>query len=281
MPRLVTASALAGLALALAAPQGASAQGLGSLYGCDAAGSGNTTGAVVGGLVGALAGSQISKNERTLGAVIGAGLGSMIGNNIGCRMDRKSAQDAQVAFERALDTGRPQTWSDPTTGATGRIEVIGTTGGNYGGGGYGNSGGYGGSQGYTGRWRYASGVTPATRASDVGGTYTANSRINMRAGPSTNAAVVDRLRPGEEIEVAGGVAGGWLAVIEDGWIQGYVSRGVVTPAGGGYGGGQGPGQGRGECKTVVQTINERGQPSYTERLNACRDRNGVWQVNRA
>ena len=260
MPRLATASALAGFALALAAPQGASAQGLGSLYGCDAAGSGNTTGAVVGGLVGALAGSQISKNERTLGAVIGAGLGSMIGNNIGCRMDRKSAQDAQVAFERALDTGRPQTWSDPTTGATGRIEVIGTTGGNYG-------GGYGGSQG----------VTPATRASDVGGTYTANSRINMRAGPSTNAAVVDRLRPGEEIEVAGGFAGGWLAVIEDGWIQGYVSRGVVTPAGGGYGGGQG----RGECKTVVQTINERGQPSYTERLNACRDRNGVWQVNRA
>ncbi|MDZ4372581.1 MAG: glycine zipper 2TM domain-containing protein [Phenylobacterium sp.] len=261
MPRLMTASALAGLTLALAAPQSASAQGLGSLYGCDASGSGNTTGAVVGGLVGALAGSQISRNERTLGAVIGAGLGSMIGNNIGCRMDRKSALDAQQAFERALETGRAQTWSDPATGASGRIEVIDSAGGGYG----------GGSSNYSGRWRFASGVTPASRVSDDGGAYAANSRINMRAGPSTRAAIVDRLQPGEQVEVAGAVSGGWLAVIEDGWIQGYVSRGVVTPAGG---------RGDGECKVVRQTINERGQPSFTERLNACRDRNGVWQVRR-
>jgi surface antigen len=262
MPRLSSLAALSTLALALAAPQAASAQGLGSLYGCDASGSGNTTGAVVGGLVGALAGSQISKNERTLGAVIGAGLGSMIGNNIGCRMDRKSAQDAQQAFERALETGRAQSWSDPATGTSGRIEVIGTTGG----------GGDYGSGGYAGRWRYAQGVTPASRVSTVGGTYAANNRINMRAGPSTSAAIVDRLQAGERIEVAGAVSGGWLAVIEDGWIQGYVSRGVVSPLGGGGGG---------ECKVVRQTINERGQPSYTERLNACRDRNGVWQVTRA
>ncbi|HEY0647972.1 glycine zipper domain-containing protein [Phenylobacterium sp.] len=261
MPKLTIA--VSALALAFAAPQAASAAGLGSLYSCDASGNANTTGAVVGGLVGALAGSQISKNERTLGAVIGAGIGSAIGNNIGCRMDRKSRQDAQMAFERALETGRAQNWSDASTGTTGRIEVLGPARGSssYGGGG----------QVYSGRWRYAQGVAPATRVSSVGGMYSANGRINMRAAPNTSAAVIDRLQDGEEIEIGGAVAGGWLAVIEDGYVQGYVSRGVVRPAGGGGG----------ECQLVRQTITERGQASFTERYTACRDSNGGWRLETA
>jgi len=254
--------AASALALILAAPQAASAAGIGSLYSCNASGNANTTGAVVGGLVGALAGSQISKNERALGAVIGAGIGSAIGNSIGCRMDRKSQQDAQVAFERALETGKTQSWSDPATGASGRIEVLGPAGGSS----------YGGGQTYSGRWRYAQGVSPAVRASNVGGTYAANGRINLRAAPNTNAAVVDRLQDGEEIEVGGSVAGGWLAVIEDGLVQGYVSRGVVRPAGG---------AGGGDCRSVRQTITERGQGSYTERYTACRGSDGAWRVENA
>lgn len=255
--------AASALALALAAPQAASAAGIGSLYSCNASGNANTTGAVVGGLVGALAGSQISKNERALGAVIGAGIGSAIGNSIGCRMDRKAQQDAQVAFERALDTGRTQTWSDPSTGARGRIEVLGPASGS----GYG-----GGGQTYSGRWRFAPGIAAATRASNVGGTYTANGRINMRAAPNTGAAVVDRLQDGEEIEVGGSVAGGWLAVIEGGLVQGYVSRGVVRPSGGGGGG---------DCRSVRQTITERDQGTYTERYTACRGSDGAWRVESA
>jgi len=261
MPRLTFAVALSTLAMAAALPHAASAAGLGSLYSCDAAGSSNTTGAVVGGLVGALAGSQISKNERALGAVIGAGIGSAIGNNVGCRMDRKSRQDAQAAFERALETGRAQSWSDPGTGAVGRIEVLGPSGSS------GSSG-----QVYSGRWRFAEGVAPATRVSSLGGAYAANSRINVRAAPNTGAAIVDRLQAGEEIQIAGSTNGGWLAVIEDGYVQGYVSRSVVRPIDGG---------GSGECRLVRQTITERGQPSFTERYNACRDANGGWRLENA
>lgn len=256
MTRLPFAAALAGLALGLAAPQGAAAQGLGSLFSCDAAGQANTTGAVVGGLVGALAGSQVSKHERGLGAVIGAGLGAAIGNNIGCRMDRKARLDAQAAFERALETGRAQSWSDPQTGSTGRIEVLGPSSS-------------GGGSNYGGRWRYASGVAIATRVSSVGGAYVANGRINVRAAPSTTAPVVDRLQANEAFEVAGAVAGGWLAVIEDGFVQGYVSRSVARAASGGS---------DGECRLVEQTVNERGQPAYRERFNACRDRSGEWRL---
>lgn len=255
MTRLTLIAACATLAVATAPI--ANAAGLGSLYGCDAQGSANTTGAVVGGLVGALAGSQISKNERGLGAVIGAGLGAAIGNNIGCRMDRKAQQDAQQAFQRALDTGKAQAWSDPQSGASGRIEVLGPVGSDG-----------GGATNYPGRWRYAQGVTVATRVSTVGGTYAASSRINLRAAPNTDAPVVDRLQPGEPFEVAGAVAGGWLAVIEDGFIQGYVSRSVVRPAGGGGG----------DCRLVEQTVSERGQPSYRERFNACRDASGAWNL---
>lgn len=260
MPKLTTIATLAALAIGLAAPQSAAAQGLGSLFSCDSPGSSNTTGAVVGGLVGALAGSQVSKNERALGAVIGAGLGAAIGNNLGCRMDRKARLGAQAAFEKALETGRAQSWSDPQTGASGRIEVLGP----------GTSDGGGGSTTYSGRWRYAPGVTVASRVSTVGGTYASNSRINMRAAPSASAPVVDRLQANEPFEVAGAVAGGWLAVIEDGFIQGYVARSVARPAGG-----------DGECRLVQQTVNERGQPTYRERFNACRDRSGEWRLTAA
>lgn len=260
MPRLTFAAASA-LGLALVMPSAASAQGLGGLFSCDASGSSNTTGAVVGGLVGGLVGSQISKNERTLGAVIGAGLGAALGNNIGCRMDRKAQQDARVAFERALDTGRTQTWSDPQTGATGRIEVLGPSR---------NFGGSGGSSSYTGRWRYAPGVAPAVRVSSLGGVFVANSRVNVRAAPKGDAAVMDRLQPGEEIDVAGTVSGGWLAVLQQGEIQGYVSRSVMRPVGGATG----------ECRLVQQTINEPGQAPLRERFNACKGRSG-WEISQA
>lgn len=250
-------------ALALSLPSAASAQGLGGLFSCDASGSSNTTGAVVGGLVGGLVGSQVSKNERALGAVIGAGIGAAIGNNIGCRMDRKAQQDARTAFQKALDTGKAQTWTDAKTGATGRIEVLGSADGPSGG---------GGQPAYTGRWRFAEGVAAATRVSSLGGTYSASNRVNVRAAPNASAAIVDRLRAGEQFEVAGAAAGGWLAVVEDGLIQGYVSRSVVRPA---------DGSGSGDCRLVQQTIREPGASTVRERYNACRVAGGEWQITGA
>ena len=246
-------------AATLAAPATpAAAKGIGSLFACDAPGSANTTGAVIGGLVGALAGSQISRNERALGATIGAGLGAAVGNGIGCKMDRNARQDAQQAFERALATGKAQSWSDPQSGATGKIEVL--------------------DRGppvaapaapSSGRWRFADGVSPAQRVSSVGGAYVANGRINMRAAPNANAAIVDRLQDGEPLWAAGAAAGGWLAVEEDGRIQGYVSRSVVRPDQAGSGGG--------DCRRVQQTVTEQGRTTR-EQYDACRDANGAWNL---
>lgn len=234
----------------------AAAKGIGSLYACDAPGQANTTGAVVGGLVGALAGSQLSKDHRALGAALGAGIGAAIGNSIGCRMDRNARQDAQQAFERALETGRAQSWSDPQSGASGRIEVVGRA----------EAGSA--PSASTGRWRFAEGVSPAIRVSSAAGAYAASGRVNVRAAPNANAAVIDRLQAGETIQVAGSVAGGWLAVEEDGRIQGYVSRSVVQPRE----------SDSGDCRRVEQTITERGQSTVRERFDACRGASGEWNL---
>lgn len=253
-PTLLLIACVATLSLP-AAP--AAAKGIGSLFSCDAPGQANTTGAVLGGLVGALAGSQISKNERALGAAIGAGIGAAIGNNIGCRMDRSARQDAEQAFERALETGRDQSWSDPQTGTSGRVEVVG------------RSDSAPPRAASSGRWRFAEGVAPARKVSNIGGAFTSTGRVNVRAAPNLDAQVVDRLRAGEQFWAAGSAAGDWLAVEEDGRIQGYVSRSVVRPLDEGS---------SGDCRRVQQTITERGQPAQRETYEACRDSSGAWNL---
>ena len=66
--------------------------------------------------------------------------------------------------------------------------------------------------------------------------HTAVGRATVRAAPNANAAVVDRLQPGEEIDVVGAVSGGWLAGIDDGLIQGgragtiYLDMSTMAPA---------------------------------------------------
>ena len=251
---ILTAALCASLLGVSAAP--AAAKGIGSLFSCDAEGSANTKGAVIGGLVGALAGSQISKKNQALGAAIGAGLGAALGNNLGCRMDRKSRLDAETAFQRALDTGQAQTWSDAQTGANGRVEVLGrantmtpvTS---------------------TGRWSFADGVTPAQRISNVGGTYAANGRANVRSAPNARASVIDRLQAGEQVIVSGAAAGGWLAIVEGGIVQGYVAQSVVQPMGS---------SSNGDCRRVEQTVTEPGQPAMRETFNACRAASGEWNM---
>lgn len=256
MARSAVVVFLCATALGVSAPP-ASAKGLASLYSCNAEGNTNTKGAVVGGLVGALAGSQISRDNRAIGAVIGAGLGAALGNSIGCRMDRKSQLDAQRAFQRALDTGTAQNWSDPQTGTSGQIQVLDRS--------YSRQS----STMSSGRWRFADGVTPASRVSSVGGTYSATSRVNVRAAPNTSSPVVDRLRVGEQFQSTGTANGGWLAMVEDGLVQGYVSGSMTQRVDGGL---------SGDCRRVEQTINERGQPTIREQFDACRDANGSWNL---
>lgn len=234
---------------------------LGSLFACNNPGKKDRTGAIVGGLAGALVGSQVSKNERALGAIVGAGLGAAAGNYFGCRMNNDGRNRAEGAVRTALETGRSQTWSDPSSGASGRVEIISD--------GRDRPGSYGPPMDVR-DLRYARGVERIYTLQPAAPTYVSRGRINMRAAPGTSARVIDQLRPGEEIRVAG-ASNGWLAVLEEGRIEGYVAASTVRPAGGGYADNRG-------CRTVEQTISQRGYPNETNRFNACRDTRGEWQI---
>ncbi len=74
---------------ATAAPMTASAQSAAGVFRCDAPGSKQESGAVIGALLGGLLGNQIAKNERTAGTVVGAGLGAAAGSYIGCKSQTK------------------------------------------------------------------------------------------------------------------------------------------------------------------------------------------------
>ncbi|HEY8574600.1 SH3 domain-containing protein [Phenylobacterium sp.] len=275
MRRHALALTAAAAALATATPQTAAAQGmgLGQIFSCQ--GPNGTTGTVAGAVIGGLLGSQVSKNERTLGAAAGAALGAWAGNQMACRMNSSSRATAEDAFERTLNTGRAQSWHDPRTGATGRVEVV--------------SNGYDSAYAapYAGQYsrnvsstdlRYARGIQRIRSGFQAAApVYIAPGRVNVRAAPSSDAPVVNRLRAGTEIHVAGMVNGGWLAVEQDGWVQGYVAAAAVRPArtmnyvrntDSPY-----------SCRVVQQTISMRGYQTEVQRFNACRDQAGQWRVN--
>lgn len=77
----------AATALTLAAAPQASA----GVVGCNASGSKQEVGAVLGGLLGAALGSNLAKNDRGTGTAIGAVVGAGAGSAIGCNMQKSDA----------------------------------------------------------------------------------------------------------------------------------------------------------------------------------------------
>lgn len=251
--------AFAAISLALlAAGQASQAQAqnpISRLFSCEQSGRKQEGGAALGAVVGGLLGSQVSKNERALGAVAGAALGAGIGSYVGCRMQSTDQARAQAATKAALDQGRSQTWSNPQTGARGRVDVLEAS--------YGPA-----IDG--GRFRFDPGVQPYTSYEAVGGQYFAPGVANLRGSASTAAPVVGRLASGEAIDVLGSVGGGaWLLVGRNGNAAGYVAKSVVRPIG------TTPAS---NCRTIQTTTSVRGYGDQAERFNACRDNRGEWQL---
>ncbi|MDZ4320295.1 MAG: SH3 domain-containing protein [Phenylobacterium sp.] len=273
--RPIAYSLVAALVLS-SAPGLASAQAagtpLGNFFACEASGQRQETGALLGGVAGALLGSQVSKNERALGAVVGAGLGAVAGSWIGCRMQVSEQQRVVNAVETALNTNQSQTWNDPTTGTTGRVDIINA---NYGGGA--SAGATFGQPTSAANLRFSGRAQPLrTSFEPTNAQYTTRNTVNLRASPAANAAVVGQLRGGQSFNVVGRVAGDrWLLVEQNGYVTGYVAEWVVQPvaSGGGYA--------SVNCKLVQQTIQPRMGRATTERYTACPDAGGGWRLSAA
>jgi surface antigen len=259
-PIAATLSVAAALAALLAAPLPAAAQskGLGGLFACAGSGGKQEGGALIGAGLGALVGSKVAKNEKTLGALVGAAAGAAAGGYIGCRMQSTDTALAQQATKRALEDGESQSWNNPRTGASGRIEVLSST--------------YGPPIRGDGL-RFERNVQALPSYDAVGGDYSARGTANLRASPSTKGAVVGKLRAGERVEVLGGApSSNWLLVGRDGYGAGYVSSSLLVQSG------EGP---EPSCRLINASVSTSGARPTAERYSACRDTRGEWQLTPA
>jgi surface antigen len=251
----IVAAALAIVSVSSHATPAAAQTGLGRLFSCEQSGRKQEGGAAVGALVGALVGSQISKNERALGAVAGAALGAGVGSYVGCRMQSTDQARAQAATKAALDQGRSQAWSNPQTGASGRVDLL--------------SASYG-PPVRSDAWRFERGVQPYATYEAVGGPGYAPAVVNLRGAPSTSAPIVGKLKAGETFDILGGMPGGaWVLIGRYATAVGYAAANLVRntapppPI---------------MCRTLQTTTSVRGYGAQTDRYEACRDGRGEWQL---
>lgn len=87
-------------------------------------------GAIGGGLLGAAggayAGSKMTKDPKTgmlIGGAVGLVGGVLIGKELGKWLDERDRKRHAEATAKALETGQPQAWTSPDTGASGQITV--------------------------------------------------------------------------------------------------------------------------------------------------------------
>ncbi len=254
-----TVAALAALTIALpAATPAAAANPLASIFSCQASGGKQEGGAVIGGVVGGLVGNKVAGDNKTVGTVLGAALGAAAGSYIGCKMQKSSQRKAEQAARDALDRNRTTRWTDPATGASGETRLVSTEGGPV----------------ALDKLRLASGVDLAGGYDGLSGRYQAPKAANLRAGPSTAAAIVGKLRPGERIDALARVSGtNWLLAGRDGVGVGYISESVVRPVAGAQVAAAGP-----VCRTFDQTIRTADGGADTQRYRACRGADGAWAV---
>lgn len=242
---------------ALTAVPGAAQAGV---FSCDASGGKQEGGAVIGAIIGGVIGNQVAKKERGAGTVIGAGIGAAIGSSIGCKMQEGDQRRAEVALNEALATGRPASWRNPNTGASGEIRVLPTST-------YGD--GYG-EPIQLQNLAYARGVQSQRYWEGGGGWWYAPNTINLRASPSTRAAIVGQLPAGQNFQALAKVPGqNWLLVGENGYAMGYVAQSVAQPVGSEDG-----------CRLVEQTLNTKRYGRESERYRACRKPGGAWELTR-
>ena len=249
---------LAALALTLPAPASAQVgKTLSSLFGCDASGSKQVTGAAIGGVVGGVVGNRVAGDSRTLGTAVGAALGAAAGAYLGCRMQKSDQQKAEAAAREALDSNRNAAWTNPETGASGDVQMVSTTGG----------------PATMGGLRLANGVDIASSYDVAGGRYQARSTANLRAQPSTASAIVGKLRKGDTFDALRRVTGtNWRLAGRNGVGVGYVSETVVTAL-------AAPVQSANNlCRTFDQTVRTASGAPETQRYTACKSPNGEWIV---
>lgn len=230
---------------------------LGNIFGCQASGSKQEIGAAVGGVAGGLLGNRIAgRNSRTLGTVLGGVLGAAGGSVLGCKLQKNDRAKAERALENAVATNQSQSWENPETGASGRVEV-----------------GQSASGAALSDIKFANGVEPADGYDRVNGAFVSTAAANIRSAPGTDAKIIGRLGAGQNVWVPASVSGSpWMLISSGGVGQGYVSsallkRAAINTAAAG-------------CKSIRQTVSTASGATESENLQACKGKDGQWVMTR-
>jgi uncharacterized protein YgiM (DUF1202 family) len=164
----------------------------------------------LGSAVGYSLGSQIGYGLATQTGTV---LGSVLGGEIAELLDAASREKATQATGEAITTGESQSWSNPSAGTSGEVQV-------------------------TGEKQETANIKVAVLKDDVqelppidliGRTYVATGEANVRGGPGTDYKAVGSLKPGEAVNVVGQVRGkSWYMVSQGDVVIGYVSTTLLA-----------------------------------------------------
>ncbi|SOD95501.1 SH3 domain-containing protein [Caenispirillum bisanense] len=175
---------------------------------------GRVVGAVAGVAIGSAFGQGAGKIAAiALGGVIGGVIGDMIGSMLDEQEQAQVSRQAGQALGSARD-GETITWSNPDSGAAARITPVSTG---------------------TAERRVAIVRDRAVQAPAslevLGETWITDKSANLRAAPTTEAAVVGGLKAGERFQAIGRVAGSdWIMVGRNNRTIGYVYEPLVRKA---------------------------------------------------
>jgi uncharacterized protein YgiM (DUF1202 family) len=266
LPVLLLSAALAGL------PAAAQAQGNSGKQGSD---NSKLFGHLLGAGVGALIGSQIGGGKGKIAAVaVGALAGAWLGGEVAGRLTRSDQEGIAQTTGTALETGEPQTWTNPDTGVQTRVSVKDRT----------VERAPVQSQGLRSRpWE-----TPPLRYENAW--YRASSNSNVRSGPGTDYTIMGTLRRGERVVVVGRVRDAdWYMVADAGLGEGFVHGSLLEREGGratGVGALQaqarsaatGPTGEERACSIITQQITLPDGTSEARDMRACKGPDGTWEV---
>jgi surface antigen len=231
-------------------------------------------GRALGAGVGALIGSQVGGGSGRVAAIAAGTLaGFWLGGKVGRHLSESDQRGLASTTQTALETGQPQTWRNPDTGVETHVAVHDTTverrple-----------------SQGLRDRVQY----TPPMEV--VNAFYTANTQVNVRGGPGTDYAIMDRIRQGQQVPVVGRVKGQDWFLISDGFTgSGFVYAPLFTRSA------EQPADGNAvraasafthstvaeerTCSLITQEVRLPDGTSETRNLRACQRSDGTWET---
>lgn len=242
------------------------------IFNCDAPGTKQRNGAIIGAVLGGVIGNKVSDDNKTMGTVVGAAIGGAAGSYIGCRLQRRDQERLAADNERALATGQNAAWTNDESGVSADTQVISNT------------------MSETRDIRLARGVQAPSRLILIGGRYSAERDMVLRAGPAANTRSIGGIGATEQIDVLGRTSSNtpWAAVESGGIVIGYVPMSGLRALGRIAAADQLEGEPNTRlvkvpvtsvCRNVSQNVKTtNGNESQTANSRACVQPDGSWKA---